>query len=82
MDLDNIINDIESKDDIAERCICYAEAIIHLQNLKHAYYFPNDPVVWRDDINTKLMKVVHGTIDTNILKLKEMVRLNVTIGKI
>jgi len=77
MDLFNIICDIENIDNATDRCIAYSEVIIHFKMLKDSYYFQESRIDWKNEVNVAIIKDFHSIIDTNILELKNMIKINI-----
>lgn len=82
MDINDFITTVESQDDIVDRCVLYSEAIIHLKNVRVMYYFQEGGVPWKNDINDKLIMVMHKEVDDTIAELRKMIKLNLDINQI
>ena len=82
MNLDKIINDVEEIHDITDRCIAYANVISYFNHLRAVYYFNNSQVEFENDINKLLLDKQHAEIDNAIIKLKEMITINIGVNKL
>jgi len=82
MDLNNVINNIENIDNLPDRCIAYAEVILHLRMVRESLIFRRDTPEWKNEINDMLTNDSKADIDKQIEHLKNMIDLNVKVNKL
>lgn len=77
MNITDIILAIENNPSPTERCISYAEVIVHLKHIRNDYAFPNFPADWKNDINDQLRNDQNKLIDAQIVELKLLIDSNI-----
>lgn len=81
MNINEIIDGIENKDDIVERCISYSEVILFLKSIKNYHVPIENPANWKDEITNKIINGIHVNVDKAINEVKDMIKANVEYNK-